>query len=384
MIKLSPFAWLIASFIGYFAAYGVFLPFLPVWLQSQHYSDEMIGLIAASAFLFRFIGSMVFSQWIKLPSHLIPTLRAIGYVSLLLTVGMIFSAHSAWLLFIFIALFNVVYGAGVPLTDSLAGTWQQQVPLDYGKARLTGSLSFIAANLLAGYVLALWGDENTLWLMSVLLLVYIIAQHATPTVVPQNPTDDEQAHEEASYKRIFTNRPLVALLAVLALIQGAHGAYYAYGVLYWAQQGISVELTGWLWGISVAAEVMLFFFASRLFKATSLTALLTVSALFSVIRWAGMAYVDGFFAFLLLQCLHAFTFAICHFATVRYISAQPSRLIPKLQALYSGVCSCLSVALLMLLAGGLYNSNPAWAFMAMALAIVPTFPLLAYIKRHLV
>ncbi|MBV7388779.1 3-phenylpropionate MFS transporter [Pasteurellaceae bacterium TAE3-ERU1] len=383
MITLSPFAWLIASFIGYFAAYGVFLPFLPVWLQSQHYSDEMIGIIAASAFLFRFIGSMAFSQWVKLPSHLIPTLRAIGYLSLLLTVGMIFSAQSAWLLFIFIALFNMVYGAGVPLTDSLAGTWQQQVPLDYGKARLTGSLSFIAANLLAGYVLALWGDENTLWLMSALLLVYIIAQHAKPAVAPLNPQDDTAGVEEASYKRIFQNRPVVALLAVLALLQGAHGAYYAYGVLFWSQQGISVELTGWLWGFSVAAEVILFFFASRLFKATSLTALLTISALFSLIRWAGMAYVEGLFAFLLLQCMHAFTFAICHFATVRYISAQPSRLIPKLQALYSGVCSCLSVALLMLLSGSLYKINPAWAFLAMAIAVLPCFPLLVYIKRRL-
>ena len=97
MIKVSPFVWLICSFIGYFAAYGIFLPYLPVWLKAYHYSDETIGIVVAFSFLFRFIGSMLFSQWVKLPSALVSMLRLIAWLSLGLVLAMVTTTEIAWL-----------------------------------------------------------------------------------------------------------------------------------------------------------------------------------------------------------------------------------------------------------------------------------------------
>ena len=37
----------------------------------------------------------------------------------------------------------MVNAAGMPIGDSLASTWQQQIHLDYGKARLIGSFAFV-------------------------------------------------------------------------------------------------------------------------------------------------------------------------------------------------------------------------------------------------
>ena len=47
MITLSPFKWASFNFFGFFCAYGVMLPFLPVWLKHYGYSAEMIGLFSA-------------------------------------------------------------------------------------------------------------------------------------------------------------------------------------------------------------------------------------------------------------------------------------------------------------------------------------------------
>lgn len=38
------------------------MPFLPAWLKSQAYSEETIGLIIASSYLFRFVGGLLFSS----------------------------------------------------------------------------------------------------------------------------------------------------------------------------------------------------------------------------------------------------------------------------------------------------------------------------------
>ncbi|SMB87701.1 MFS transporter, PPP family, 3-phenylpropionic acid transporter [Pasteurella testudinis DSM 23072] len=385
MRTVSPFAWLICSFIGYFAAYGVVLPFLPIWLKSYHYSEETIGVVVAFSFLFRFIGSMLFSQWVKRPSALISMLRLISWSSLGLVLAIAVSSEVAWLLIALIWLFNAVFGAGIPLTDALAGNWQKQVNLDYGKARLTGSLAFIGANLLGGYILGIFGDQSMIWLVTALLLAYGAIQLLSPNPYPRDPNANPQSQQAAtrqtvSYKTILANRQIVALLSALALIQGAHAAYYAYGVLYWAEMGIGVELSGWLWGTSVAAEVLVFFFAGRLLKNCSLYSLLMFTSLVAVLRWIGMGLAEHFLPFLLLQTLHGITFALCHFVTIRYIAGCPSSYIAKLQALYNGVCSCLSVALFMLFAGVVYRYEPAWSFYLMALLVLPAFVLLQKVK----
>ncbi|MGR6980384.1 3-phenylpropionate MFS transporter [Testudinibacter sp. P27/CKL/0425] len=385
MIRVSPFIWLIVSFTGYFAAYGVFLPYLPVWLKSYHYSDEVIGTVVAFSFLFRFIGSMLFSQWVKRPSALIFMLRLIGWLSLGLVLAISVSAEIAWLAIGLIWLFNAVFGAGIPLTDALAGNWQQQVKLDYGKARLSGSLAFIGANLLGGYILGVFSDQSMMWLMTALLLAYALLQQLSPSVYPQDAPQSRDNSQDAvpsavSYRTLLANRQIVALLTALALIQGAHAAYYAYGVLYWADRGIGVELSGWLWGISVAAEVLVFFFAGRLLKGCSLYQLLMFTTLVTVFRWTAMGSADQFWQFLLLQPLHGITFALCHFVTVRYIASCPPSYIAKLQALYNGVCSCLSVALFMLLAGAVYRIDQSWAFYLMAILALPALLLLQKVK----
>jgi len=55
---VRPFTWLALSFFGYYCAYGVFIPFFPVWLKSQQYGEELIGMVLASAYVFRFVGGL--------------------------------------------------------------------------------------------------------------------------------------------------------------------------------------------------------------------------------------------------------------------------------------------------------------------------------------
>lgn len=61
-MQLSPFNWLAFAFFGYFLAYGVLVPYLPVWVKSHAYDAEFVGIILSSSYFFRFIGSFFFSD----------------------------------------------------------------------------------------------------------------------------------------------------------------------------------------------------------------------------------------------------------------------------------------------------------------------------------
>ena len=151
-MQVRPFTWLALSFFGYYCAYGVFLPLFPAWLKTQSYSEESIGLLLACAYIFRFSGGILFSGLIKRVSLLVNGLRYLGVASAITMALIGLMSHNFWLLFIGLALYSMVNAAGMPIGDSLASTWQQQIHLDYGKARLIGSFAFVVGVMVFGVV----------------------------------------------------------------------------------------------------------------------------------------------------------------------------------------------------------------------------------------
>lgn len=149
------------------------------------------------------------------------------------------------------------------------------------------------------------------------------------------------------------------------LFKGSHAAYYSYSVLYWKSIGISVQTTSLLWGLSVIAEILLFFFSTKLFKFSKVSTLFYYSAIAAIIRWTILSYVESVSVIAVTQLLHCLTYALSHYAIIRYISTQPQNTMAKLQGLYSGFSACAAIALFTALAGVLYPISPATAFITM-------------------
>ena len=367
MLNVRPFTWLGLSFFGYYCAYGVYLPLFPAWLKHQDYSPENIGFMLALAYVFRFLGGIIFSGRIKKAADLVYSLRYLALASLILTLFIGLMAQHFWLLLVALMLFSMVNAAGMPISDSLAATWQQQIKLDYGKARLIGSLAFVIAVVCFGALINYLGASAIIWAIAALFGLYSLCQLLTPKPMP---VDDSQGVQQASvsYRELLKNTTTWRLLVAIALIQGAHAAYYAYSVLYWTAQGISVSITGILWGVGVLAEIGVFYFSGRFFKNWSVSALFFLTGIASLVRWGAFPYTENLVAIALLQCLHGLTYVAGHYATVRYITTQPQSHIAKLQGLYNALAGCAAMALLTALSGVLYPLSPHYAFMAMVLA----------------
>ncbi|RDE95491.1 3-phenylpropionate MFS transporter [Aggregatibacter aphrophilus] len=371
-MSVRPFTWLALSFFGYYCAYGVFMPFFPVWLKSQHYGEELIGMVLASAYVFRFVGGLFFSGLIKRASQLINSLRLLALASALIMAGLSFAAGSFWLLFGAIGLFAMVNSAGMPITDSLASTWQRQIQLDYGKARLIGSMAFVVGVTLFGNVIGFFGEQNIVWILTALLLVYSMMQCVTPTIPPQDEPS-EQATAEVRYWDLLKNNTTLRVLIASSLIQGSHAAYYVYSVLYWTSLGIPVSQTSLLWGVAVVAEILLFFFSRRLLQNWKVTSIFYLATFACIVRWLGLAAANAIWLIAILQLLHSLTYAVAHYGMVRYITTQPQAHISKLQALYNGFSNSAMVAILTALSGVIYPYSPAFTFILMAIVVAPAF-----------
>ena len=371
-MSVRPFTWLALSFFGYYCAYGVFMPFFPVWLKSQHYGEELIGMVLASAYVFRFVGGLFFSGLIKRASQLINSLRLLALASALIMAGLSFAAESFWLLFGAIGLFAMVNSAGMPITDSLASTWQRQIQLDYGKARLIGAMAFVVGVTLFGNVIGFFGEQNIVWILTALLLVYSMMQCVTPTIPPQDEPS-EQATAEVRYWDLLKNNTTLRVLIASSLIQGSHAAYYVYSVLYWTSLGIPVSQTSLLWGVAVVAEILLFFFSRRLLQNWKVTTIFYLATFACIVRWLGLAAANTIWLIAILQLLHSLTYAVAHYGMVRYITTQPQAHISKLQALYNGFSNSAMVAILTALSGVIYPYSPAFTFILMAIVVAPAF-----------
>ncbi len=372
-MQIHPFYWLALSFLGYYCAYGVFLPFFPVWLKSQQYGEEMIGLVIGCAYLFRFIGGMFFSALIKKADHIINSLRLLALASTVIMAAMSFITENFWLLFSAIGLFAMVNSAGMPIGDSLASTWQRQIGLDYGKVRLIGSIAFILGVVVFGGMIDWLGEQNIVWILTALLLFYTLIQFLNPTIPPKDETPQNDTQNRIGFLALLKNSTTLRVMIAVGLIQGSHAAYYVYSTIYWTSLGIPVSQTSLLWAVGVVAEILLFFFSRRLFQNRAVSTIFYLSALVCLLRWLGLTYANHFWEILPLQLAHGITYAACHYAIVRYITTQPQNHIAKLQGLYNGLSNGVLIALFTALSGVIYPISPSMTFLSMSAVAAMAF-----------
>lgn len=370
MIKLSPFGWSSFNFFGFFCAYGVLLPFLPMWLKHHGYHTELIGTLIALGYLFRFTGAMFFSQQIHQPSQLLIFNRLLTWATVATLIGMIFWVEQIWLFLPLLALFHLFNGGAMPLIDTTASTWQQQIGLDYGKTRLFGSIAFVVGSVSTGYLIGWLGDEAIATIMMGWLILLGLGQLSQPTQGFIDHTQQIQSNK-VSYWTLFKQPITFKMIIAVALIQASHAAYYSYSTIYWAEQGISTQSASLLWGLSVIAEIAFFFFSHRLFKAWKISHLVLTSACFTISRWILLATTTHWSGLISMQIMHALTYGMAHYAMIRYISSQPPEHIAKLQALYFGMASCMLMALFTFIAGVIYPISAQSSFYLMALLALP-------------
>ena len=364
--------WLALGYFTYFFSYGIFLPFWSVWLEGLGLTPETIGLLLGTGLVARFLGSLLIAPRVCDPSRLIPALRVLALLTLVFALAFWAGTHVAWLMVVMIG-FNLFFSPLVPLTDALANTWQKQIPLDYGRVRLWGSIAFVIGSALTGKLVSLYDYRVILALLTLGVASMLLGMMLRPAIQPQGVSRHQESTGWSSWLALISQN--WRFLVCVCLLQGAHAAYYGFSAIYWQSAGYSASAVGYLWSLGVVAEVIIFALSNKLFRRFSARDLLLLSAVCGLIRWGMMGWTTALPWLIVAQILHCGTFTVCHLAGMRYIAARHGSEVIRLQAVYSAVAMGGSIAIMTIFAGYLYQHLAGGVFWVMALLALPAMVL---------
>ena len=367
-MNMTPARWLSLFFAVYFFGFGTFLPFWSLWLQGAGAEAEFIGLLLGLGMAARCVGNLGIMSRVRSAGHLLPAIRWLGLLSLLVF-GALYGWQTSLGLLVLTLLANLIYSSLIPAGEALASRYIVQVQLDYGRARLWGSAAFIVASLLVGQLSDRLGSQWILHTM-VLSLVLLLLLSLLP-VVP-GPAEPAEGHRGDSVWQAMCRPGMGRFLLITSLLQGSHAFYYGFSSLYWQQQGYDAGTIGYLWGLGVLAEILVFMFYKRWLGHLTARPLLMAGMICALCRWLLLGATTEPGWLILAQVLHAGSFGFTHLGAVRYISSElDGRAVFGGQALYAAVSSGLAPGLLLMASGLLYPWLQGQTFWLMALAVLP-------------
>ncbi|MGI9373608.1 MAG: MFS transporter [Hyphomicrobiales bacterium] len=358
-------------YIALFVVIGIHLPFFPVWLKAQGLNDGQIALVLAGQIATRIVSTPVFTfRADKRRAHRSMLISLCLGVTLLVTA---LAFAQGFLIILILSLAGMFIWAPImPMIESYAVREAGLRGLDYGRMRLWGSLSFIAAGAAGGLLLDYFTPTS--------IMISLIAGHGLLTLaallLPRSQTKETGQVDGAAPKelrisdatRLLATPVFVTFMLAAGLSQTSHAVLYTFGTLNWQHIGIPGGIIGLLWGTGVIAEVVLFAFSKRAVALFTPAGLILLGALAGVVRWALTAHNPPLAFLFCLQVLHALTFAASHLGALHFLN----RAVPRhLHATAQGVYQALGVSVLMsiatLLSGGLYERYGSYAYYAAAL-----------------
>lgn len=355
-----------AFYGGLFLVLGIYLPYFPLWLEARGFSDAAIGLVLAIPAWLRIAttpGLAVLADRLGRRRRMVLVLAALTLLSLA-SLELAAGFAAIVLLHTFAA---IVHQPQMPLVEGLAVRAAERHGFAYGRARLWGSLAFVAANLGGGALIGAYGPAWVLHLIVAGALLTLAAAWLLPPAA--EPARREASAWEGGRPLALLRRPdFLLLLAAGAAIQGSHAVYYAYSALGWSRAGLSETLVGALWALGVLAEVVLFWFGRPLIDRFGPLRLLALAGAAGLVRWPLTALTSDPLLLAPIQLLHAMTFGAAHLGALTWLARSvPDTQAGTAQAVYATAVGSLGLGSLMFAAGWLFAGFGSGAYFAMAL-----------------
>ncbi|MGE0723640.1 MAG: MFS transporter [Alphaproteobacteria bacterium] len=348
-------------FAATFAVIGLRTPYWPLWLEGRGLGPGEIGLVLA-------VGSwmqVAAAPWVasrvdrrgerRRVLVILATAATLGYASFALADGLV--------AILCIAAFTAAcFTPVIPLGDNLAMIAVARHGVDYGRARLWGSITFIAASSIGGVAIA-GVSERVLWLMIAAVAMVALAAAALPDL-----RTTRQRQPGKGMRLLLGDRRFATFLVAGACLQASHAMVYGFGTIHWQSAGNGPAIVGLLWAEAVLVEIVFFAYGRHALRRAGPAGLLALGGIAGILRWPALAASADPWVLVLTQPLHALTFGAAHLGAMSFIAAAvaPERSATA-QSLYSAVASGIAFGIAMPLAGRLYGAFGGTAFLAMAL-----------------
>ncbi len=349
---------------------GMSMPYVPVWFRSVGLTAPEIGVILSAPMIGRVLAGPLVAIWAdrfelrRTPMAILAAVTALAYASLLVFKGFWF-----WTVGWFVA--STAINAMSPLADVLTLARARQLGFDYTHARSGGSLAYVMGNVCGGMVLAMTHPAiSVIWagiaaggcaVGALTLLPPMPVHHgAVPSGSPFSALAD-----------LFRNRPLMLCLVTLSLIQGSHALYYGFSAIAWTSRGVPASFVGLLWGTSVVAEIVFFWWGGPLRRWAGPLGLILFGGIGAVFRWTALSFAPPLWVLFPLQIFHALTFTCTYIGGLELVEhLSPPAQASSAQSLSASLSYGLATGLATMGCGWLYAHFQTSAYLAMSMMAI--------------
>jgi PPP family 3-phenylpropionic acid transporter len=311
-----PYLKLSSFYLIYFASVGTLIPFFGLYLQSLSLNALEIAQIIAMLSLARLVSPILWTslseRWGCLRTSVI---RAVSLT--LLPIIALWQVQDYVGLLILAWWLGFFWHAILPSFETMTLQHLIPQPQAYSRIRVWGSIGFIVAVQGVGALMDVWGTE---WfLISVTFLFVLLLWSAWWNDAPIHQLQSPVTQPLLSTWEVLGQRGMPVLMIAVMLMQVSHGVYYAFYSILLADKGYSATAIGALWSLGVLAEVIMFWLMHHLLSwQLSIRFWLTFGLAMAFLRWEFLAFGSDYLVILIIiQLLHAITFALFHTATMQ-------------------------------------------------------------------
>ncbi|MEY4495917.1 MAG: hypothetical protein RL744_981 [Pseudomonadota bacterium] len=360
--------WAFGSFFFlYFAYVGLVSPYASLFFLDRGFSVIEIAILMSMLQITRIVGPF---SWGWLSDYLSDRIGIIRICACLAAVTFlcIFFLQSYIAFFIWMFVLHTILSSLMPLGESAtvhALFKDNSFDKRYGRLRLWGSLGFIAMVLFAGELFQRNGIE-LYPIVGAVILTFL----ALVTFRLHEPKMDRRKMVRGELLIVLFNPDVRWFLLSGFFMIFAHAALYVFYSLYLADLGYNKFQIGLFWALGVAAEVIFFYFQSKVLSRLDAEVVLQIAFGIGVFRFILIAFFPLTWVLILAQLMHAATFGAHHSAATKLLQRWfTGPLQARGQALMATVSYGLGGTLGGLVAGWLWDATqPRNVFVMAALA----------------
>jgi PPP family 3-phenylpropionic acid transporter len=326
--------WRLSGFyFFYFSSIGVLIPYWGLYLKSLGFTAAAIGSMMAIIMATKIISPNVWGWVADHTGKRMAIVRLGGLLSIIAFAGVFISENYWWLVAVMM-LFSFFWNATLPQFEATTFSHLGEQTHRYSSVRLWGSIGFIVAVWVIGQGL----DGSKISFLPMILMGLFISIWVSSLFVPEEAVGHLHLTHEP-LRQVLKRPEVVGLLVVCFLMQMGHGPYYTFYSIYMQDFGYSLSDIGYLWAISVVAEVLVFMRMHKLVPRFGLKRLLIVSLILAACRWIIIAlFPMSLPVMIFAQTLHAASFGLYHAVAIQYIHQYfVGQHQGKGQALYSSI-----------------------------------------------
>ena len=360
--------WAFGSFFFlYFAYVGLVSPYASLFFLDRGFNVIEIAVLMSMLQITRIVGPFSWGWLSDYLSNRVGIIRFCACLAALVFVC-IFFLNSYMAFFVWMFVLHTILSSLMPLGESAtvhALFKDNSFDKRYGRLRLWGSIGFIAMVLVAGELFQRKGIE-----LYPIVGMIVLSLLALITFLLREPKMERRKMVKGELLVVLFNPDVRWFLLSGFFMIFAHAALYVFYSLYLSNLGYNKFQIGLFWALGVFAEVIFFYFQSKVLSRLDAEVVLQASFGVGVVRFALIALYPITPVLIFAQILHAGTFAAHHSAGTKLLQRWfTGPLQARGQALMATISYGLSGTLGGLCAGWIWDAfQPRDVFVMSALA----------------